>query len=98
MMDLTIIIYLGAILTSVSLVGYANSSGAFSGSLSRTFAGGATSLTSSVFLVGYTNLDSFINACASGSLGFSGFVFIGGLSALLITWGANLIEYRKVIL
>ena len=97
-MDLTILIYVGALLSSVSIVGYANSAGAFSGALSRTVAGGAASFTSSVFLVGYTNLDSFLNACISGSLGISGYVFIGGLAALLITWVSNLIEYRSAIM
>ncbi|MAH82027.1 MAG: hypothetical protein CMC21_02075 [Flavobacteriaceae bacterium] len=98
MADLTILIYLGALLSSVSVVGMAQANGAFSGSLSRTIAGGATSITSATFLVGYTNLESFINACAIGNLGLSGYVFIGGLSALVITWVTNLIEYRKVIL
>jgi len=96
--SLLFLLYAGALLSSVSIVGMAQSSGAFSGSLSRTIAGGTTSIVSSTFLVGYTNLESFISACASGNIGLSGYVFIGGLSALIITWVTNLIEYRKVIL
>ena len=48
------------------------------------------------YLIGYTNLESFINAAANGSLGFSGYVFIGGLAALLITWASNIIEFNGV--
>ena len=98
MIDITILIYFGAFLSSVSLVGMAQANGAFGGSLTRTVAGGVTSITSGTFLFQYTNLESFISACAIGNLGFSGYVFIGGLSALIITWVTNLIEYRKVIL
>ena len=98
MSSLVIFIYLGAILSSVSLVGAAQANGAFSGSLSRSIAGGSTSTVSAFYLTQYTNLDSFLSACANGTLGFSGFVFIGGLVALLATWVSNLFEYRKVIL
>ena len=97
-MDITLLIYLGAFLSSISIVGMAQANGAFSGSLGRTVAGGVTSITSGTFLFQYTNLESFIVACSIGNLGLSGYVFIGGLSALIITWTTNLIEYRKVIL
>lgn len=97
MSNIIIIIFLGAILGSTSLIAAAAKSGYLNGSLTRSVAGGSLSLVSSGFLHGYTNLESFVNACFNGSLGFSGYVFIGGLFALLITWVSNLIEYKVAV-
>ena len=60
-------------------------------------AGGTASITSANFLVGYTNLEYFISASANGALGLSGFIFIGGLFALVITWISNLLEYGVAV-
>lgn len=95
-MSLTIFLILGSILGSTSIISTIAKNGGLNNALTRSFAGGSASLVGSGYLVGYTNLESFIRACANGSLGFSGFVFIGGLSALLITWISNLIEYEGV--
>jgi len=97
MSNIIIIIFLGAVLGSTSVIASAAKAGFLNGTLTRSVAGGALSLTSSSFLHGYTNLESFVNACYNGSLGFSGFFFIGGLVALLITWVSNLIEYKVAI-
>ena len=91
-MSLIFILYAGAILASTSLIGGLANNGFLNSSLTRSVAGGTVSFTSSNFLIGYTNLEYFISASANGSLGLSGFVFIGGLSALVITWVSNLIE------
>lgn len=96
-MNLIIIIVIGSVLTSTSLIGAAAKNGFLSGALTRSVAGGTIAFTSSNFLYGYTNLESFLTASYNGSLGISGFVFIGGLAALLITWASNLIEYGVAI-
>lgn len=97
MNSLYIFIILGALFTSTSIVNGLAKNNFLNSGLTRGVAGGTTAIASSNFLVGYTNLESFISASANGSLGLSGFVFIGGLAALLITWGANLIEFRSLI-
>jgi len=96
-MSLSILLYLGAILASTSFISGLAKSGYMKGVLTRAFAGGAISITSSSFMFGYTNLESYISASANGSLGFSGFVFIGGLAALLITWLSNLFEFGVLV-
>jgi len=96
-MSLTVIIFIGAILTSTSIVNGLASNNFLNSGLTRGVAGGSIAFTSSSFLVGYTNLESFISACSNGSLGFAGFVFIGGLLALLVTWGSNLLTYGVVV-
>ena len=96
-MSLVILLFIGTILSSTSLISAAAKAGYLQGALSRTIAGGSATVASSTFLVGYTNLESFINAAYNGSLGFSGYVFIGGLAALLITWASNLIEYEVAV-
>jgi len=95
-LSLVIFLFLGAIFGSTSIIQSIAKNGGLNGGLTRSVAGGSASIAGSGFLVGYTNLESFINAAANGSLGFSGFVFIGGLAALLITWAANIIEYNGV--
>lgn len=83
-------------LGSTSIISTIAKNGGLSGGLTRAVAGGSVGIASSTFLTGYTNLESFINAAANGSLGFAGYVFIGGLAAVLITWVSNLIEYNGV--
>ena len=85
---------MGAIFGSTSIIQSIAKNGGLNGGLTRAVAGGSASLAGSGFLVGYTNLESFINAAANGSLGFAGYVFIGGLAALLITWASNIIEFN----
>ena len=87
---------MGSVLGSTSIISTISKNGGLNGGLTRAVAGGSVGIASSTFLTGYTNLESFINAAANGSLGFSGYVFIGGLAALLITWASNLIEYNGV--
>ena len=96
-LSLTIILMLGAVLGSTSLIAGLANSGYMNSALTRSVAGGVISFTSANFLVGYTNLESFISASANGTLGFSGFVFIGGLIALLITWLSNLFEFGVLV-
>ena len=96
-MSLTVIIYLGAILASTSVISGLAQSGFMNGGLTRGVAGGTLSFTSASFMVGYTNLEYFISASANGSLGISGFVFIGGLAALLITWASNILEFGVLV-
>jgi hypothetical protein len=92
------IIYVGSILASTSVIGAIASNGGLSGNLTRTVSGGTLTVVSSEFLIGYANMESFLSASINGSLGFSGYVLIGGLAALLLTWAGNLIEYRRMIL
>jgi len=96
-MDLIIIIFISSILVSTSIVGGLAESGFMNGALTRSVAGGSIAFTSSNFLVGYTNLEFFISASINGELGLSGFVFIGGLVALLITWFSNILEFGVAI-
>ena len=96
-MSLSIILILGAVFGSTSIIAAANKNGFLQGALTRTIAGGTGGIVGSSYLVGYTNLEYFISASFNGSLGISGYIFIGGLSALLITWAANLVSYRVAI-
>lgn len=96
-MTILIIFVLGAVLTSTSLISAAAKNGFLGGSLTRSVAGGSVAVASSNFLAGYTNLESYISACFNGSLGIAGYVFIGGLAALLLTWASNLIEYSVAV-
>ena len=95
-MNLTIFLILGSILGSTSIISTIAKNGGLNNGLTRGIVGGTSSFVGSGYLIGYTNLEMFITASANGSLGFGGFVFIGGLSALLITWISNLIEYEGV--
>ena len=97
MNTILILLVFGAILASTSVISASAKSGILNGALSRSVAGGSLTLVGSNFLSGYTNLESFISASINGSLGFSGYVFLGGLSALLITWTSNLIEYGTAV-
>lgn len=97
MNTILILLVFGAVLASTSLIGASAQSGILNGALTRSVAGGTLTLAGSNFLAGYTNLESFITASANGSLGISGYIFIGGLSALLITWTSNLIEFGTAV-
>jgi len=97
-MSLVIFLILGSVLGSTSIISTIAKNGGLNGGLTRGIAGGSIGVASSTFLTGYTNLESFISAAGNGSLGFSGFVFIGGLAALLITWASNLIQYNGVLI
>jgi hypothetical protein len=92
-----IIIIIGSVLGSTSLVNAAAKNGFLNSGLTRSVAGGSAAIASSNFMVGYTNLETFISAAANGSLGLAGFFFIGGLAALLITWAGNLIEFGVAV-
>jgi hypothetical protein len=91
---------IGAItaLLAINVVGIASSNGYLGGVFSRSFAGIATQITSSTFLVQYTNTETFILACVEGYLGTPGYLFIGSLFLLIIVWVNNLIEYRTAIM
>ncbi len=97
MSSVVMLLFIGTILGSTSLVSSASKAGFLNGALTRSVAGGSVSFASSTFLVGYTNLDSYLSACANGSLGFSGFIFIGGLIALILTWVSNLYQYEVAV-
>ena len=97
MNTILILLVFGAILASTSVISAGAKSGILNGALSRTVAGGSLSIVGSNFLAGYSNLESFISASANGSLGFSGYIFLGGLSALLITWASNIIEFGTAV-
>lgn len=97
MNSILIIILIGSVLGSTSIVNAMAKNGFLNSGLTRAVAGGSTAIASSNFMVGYTNLESFITASANGSLGLAGFFFIGGLAALLITWAGNLIEFGVAV-
>ena len=96
-MDFIILLLVGSVLSSISITTALAKNGFLNNGLLRGVAGGSIYFTSSNFLVGYTNLESFISASANGSLGISGFIFLGGLAALIITWIANFVEYGVII-
>ncbi len=96
-MSLVMLLIVGTILGSTSLVSALAKGGFLNSALTRAVAGGSIYFTSSTFLVYYTNFESFLSASANGSLGLAGFVFIGGLVALLLTWVSNLIEYEVAV-
>lgn len=97
--DLMLEIFLIAITTlaSVSIVDRAASAGFLNGALTRGFAGASTSIVSTNFLYGYTNLDAFINACIDGVIGFPGYAFLFSIAMLAAVWISNLIEVGSAI-
>jgi len=97
MNSILIIIVIGSILGSTSIINAAAKNGFLSSGLTRSVAGGVATISSSSFMIGYTNVETFISAAANGSLGLAGFFFIGGLAALLITWAGNLLEFGSAI-
>lgn len=97
-MMLSTIVGIIAMLTSLTIIDRAAAAGFLNGTLTRGVVGGSVALTSQTFLYGYTNLESFINACASGVVGLSGYAFLASLALLAAVWINNLIQTRQAIL
>jgi hypothetical protein len=93
-----IIIYILTLLASLTVVGSASSAGALNGAFSRSFAGVATQIVSTKWLISYTNTESFLRACLDGQLGIIGYIFLASLGALILTWTANIYNYRQAII
>jgi len=93
-----IIIYILTLLASLTVVGSASSAGALNGAFSRSFAGVATQIVSTKWLISYTNTESFLRACLDGQVGIIGYIFLASLGALILTWTANLYNYRQAII
>lgn len=98
MVGIEALIYLGTVFGAVSLTNALYDSGFLLKGYQRFVAGTGTQIVSANFLIGYTNLESFVTASAKGYLGIGGFVFIGGLIALIITWSGNLIYHRQAVM
>ena len=91
------IIVILSVLASTTIVGKAAEGGLFNSALTRTVAGGSATVATQSFLFGYTNLDTYVNACINGSLGLAGYLFI---AAILITagiWLNNIVIWRQAI-
>lgn len=84
-------------LASLTIIDRAASAGFLQGSLTRVFAGSSTSIATTSFLYGYTNLDSFINACLDGMLGFPGYAFIASILFVAAVWINNLYVENQAI-
>jgi hypothetical protein len=97
-MVVEIAIYLLTLFGSLSFVGAVGNSGYLNSGFQRGFAGVSTQLVSSNFLLNYTNAESFIRAAWEGQIGLTGYLFIGSLAALAITWASNLYNYRQAII
>lgn len=95
---LELIIMILSVLVSLTIVDRAAAAGFLNGSLTRVFAGSSTSVVSTSFLYGYTNLDSFINACIDGLVGFPGYFFIFSLLFVAGVWVSNLWVENQAIL
>lgn len=91
------IIYIITLLMSLTVIQNAGAAGALNGAFQRGFAGVSTQIVSSNFLISYTNFETFIRACLDGQLGIIGYLFIGSLAVLILTWINNLIEYEVAI-
>lgn len=96
MMEL--ILYLITLLASLTVVQTAGANGALNGTLQRGFTGVSTQVVSSNFLLSYTNVESFLRACAQGQIGIFGYLFLGSIALLIIVWVNNLIEYETAII
>lgn len=94
---LELVIMILSVLVSITIVDRAAASGFLNGALTRVFAGSSASVATSSFLYGYTNLDSFINACVDGLIGFPGYLFIGSLLFVAAVWTNNLILENQAI-
>jgi hypothetical protein len=97
-MMLDILIGVITALLSINAVGIASENGYLNSTLSRGFAGVGGQITSSTFLIQYTNLETFLIACSRGYVGLSGYIFIGSLVLLSLVWINNIIEYRQAIM
>lgn len=85
-------------LLAINVVGIASDNGYLNSVFTRSFAGVGTQITSTSFLVQYTNLETFIIACLEGYLGVIGYLFIGSLALLALIWTNNIYEYRQAIM
>ncbi len=95
---LELIIMILSVLASITIVDRAAAAGFLNGALTRVFAGSSASIVSTSFLYGYTNLDSFINACIDGLVGFPGYFFIFSLLFVASVWASNLWVENQAIL
>ena len=96
MVDLVIVVL--SALASISIVGRAASAGALNGAFTRTVAGAGTAFATQSWLYGYTNLDSFIQACLDGVLGIAGYLFLAAIITTAGIWVNNVITYRQAII
>ena len=96
MLDLILIIITS--LLSINVVGIANQNGYLNGGFSRAFAGIGGQITSSTYLIQYTNFETFIIGCSKGYVGLAGYAFLASLVLLIVIWVNNLIEYRQAIM
>ena len=94
---LELVIMLLTTLASLTVIDRAAAAGFLQGSLTRVFAGASTSVATTSFLYGYTNLDSFINACLDGLLGFPGYAFIASILFTIGVWVNNIWQVNKAI-
>jgi len=92
-----IIFYVLTLFASLSVVGAAGNAGILNGAFQRGFAAVGTQIVSSNFLLSYTNTESYVRACFEGEVGLVGYLFIASLGVLIITWAANLYNYRQAI-
>jgi len=97
MVSTTFFIGLITVLASLTAVDRAQAAGFLNGGLTRTVAGGSTAIVTQSWLYGYTNLDSFVNACIDGVLGVSGYLFLLSIMTLLAVWVGNLMTYDRPI-
>ena len=92
------IIMILTVLASLTIVDRAAAAGFLNSALTRVFAGSSASIATTSFLYGYTNLDSFINACIDGMIGFPGYFFVGSLLFVGVVWVNNLWVENQAIL
>jgi hypothetical protein len=92
------VIMILSVLASITIVDRAAAAGFLNGALTRVFAGSSASIATTSFLYGYTNLDSFINACIDGLIGFPGYLFILALLFTAGVWVSNLWTENQAII
>jgi len=92
------VIYFFTAFIAIGVVGQAGASGLLNGAFQRGFAGASAQIVSAKFLFSYTNFETFVRACLDGSIGLSGYVFLGSLGFLAAVWVNNLVEYRQAII
>ena len=66
-------------------------------SLKQTFAGSSLAYGGFTLLENYTNMISFYEVSANGTLGFGGYIFILGSGFLALVWIQNLYKYGQAI-
>lgn len=92
------VIMILSVLASITIIDRAAAAGFLNGALTRVFAGSSASIATTSFLYGYTNLDSFINACIDGLIGFPGYAFIFALLFTAGVWVSNLWTENQAII